>query len=344
LLDGASIALLLSSFLLSLEPVAGYQTTTTTSTLFFRPNSSTHSPQQVVVSSAAAAAASTGVAATETTRMNHGTMKQVDQPATKQPATTTIRLRLPFAPPMIVGHSDTAILQRRHSNSAAPASSTCMFLSCPASKTRNTLRNVPIQQQQQQPVPAAQFCSNQARVKIQESTLLPNNSRRNRGVLGFRIHSLAEEEAAQGTVPAQPSSSSFSGSTRLNMRFTPPSNNLAAASSRKTLLSKVDPSSWNLPEPLSLEAAGAYASSSSSTSSSSSSRPVTAIPWIPSDDDVASLTVVQLKTELQARGLKKTGRKADLQQRMREWTEHQQQRRSDSSGSGSGSSGGSVSS
>ena len=56
------------------------------------------------------------------------------------------------------------------------------------------------------------------------------------------------------------------------------------------------------------------------------SRPVTAIPWIPSTTEIESLTVVQLKAELEARGLKKTGRKAELQQRLQEWTDDQKRR------------------
>lgn len=188
-----------------------------------------------------------------------------------------------------------------------------MFLDPPASRALSQTFKFPIQQQKQQ---VAQVFSNQERAVLW-------SSRRKRGILGFRIHSLEEEELGTAQVP------SSSSSTQLNMRFTPPSSSLSS-SSRKVSVSKVDSSSWNLPEPLSLEASGAY---SSSSSRSSTSRPVTAIPWIPSDEDVESLTVVQLKTELEARGLKKTGRKADLQQRLREWTENQKQRR------GGGSSG-----
>ena len=131
----------------------------------------------------------------------------------------------------------------------------------------------------------------------------------------------------------QHQSSGGSSSTRLNMRFVPPSSSnnnnhpFATAAAASSRVSKVDSVAWNLPEPMSLEASNSYSSSRSSKSTeTTATSPVTDIPWIPSTAEMESLTVLQLKTELGARGLKKTGRKAELLQRLQEWTEDQQRR------------------
>jgi tetratricopeptide (TPR) repeat protein len=124
----------------------------------------------------------------------------------------------------------------------------------------------------------------------------------------------------------------------------------------RPVVSSVDATAWNLPEPLAIETAASTNRASSSSSSSSSSRfsrpplfsdqvpmslctmaslptspasdetvvTTTSIPWVPNANDIESLTVVQLKQEMSARALKKTGNKYDLQQRFKEWCHDQQ--------------------
>ena len=87
------------------------------------------------------------------------------------------------------------------------------------------------------------------------------------------------------------------------------------------IISNVDSMAWNLPEPL----IGTSSSSSVATfenddngSSATSTRAV-AVPWIPTENDIDQLTVVQLKNELGLRALKKVGNKYLLQNRFKEW-------------------------
>lgn len=51
------------------------------------------------------------------------------------------------------------------------------------------------------------------------------------------------------------------------------------------------------------------------------------LPWVPNQAQIQSLKVIELKEACKDRGLVKSGNKADLQNRLRDWTTQQQQRR-----------------
>lgn len=74
--------------------------------------------------------------------------------------------------------------------------------------------------------------------------------------------------------------------------------------SRHASISNVDTMAWNLPQPLQSE---------------------DILPWIPSKEAIEKLTVVQLKKELGMRALKKVGNKYLLQNRLKEWTQDNEQ-------------------
>jgi tetratricopeptide (TPR) repeat protein len=102
-------------------------------------------------------------------------------------------------------------------------------------------------------------------------------------------------------------------------------------------ISNVDSQAWNVPEPLigtfttsltstsssSLESASSSTHDASSSieqqSRSAATSTSTTMPWIPTEQDIDQLTIVQLKRELGIRALKKGGNKYLLQNRFKEW-------------------------
>lgn len=165
---------------------------------------------------------------------------------------------------------------------------------------------------------------------------LRNGVSRTKGALGFQIGDNDSSAVSRNHIHHVHSATRLQAHNRMGGR------NGSGQNSRP--VSNVDSTAWNLPEPLSLEAAGAYGGTTrrhvegnrrsltttttavpAATTVPTSTTP-TSIPWIASSDEIDSLTVLQLKEELGARALKKTGNKAELQDRIKEWTLDQERR------------------
>ena len=164
--------------------------------------------------------------------------------------------------------------------------------------------------------------------------LFHSRAYRSRGTLGFTVDDNAESDAAD----ISSSSSSASSSSLRASHHSVAGDQTWDASPWKHMdeddlnMSDMDSmmmssnlqwtsfSSWSTDTPSVFKNSQNSAVSMTGTQSIDQSSESTTLPWVPNQYHIEKLTVSQLKTALANRGLPRTGNKADLQQRLSQWS------------------------
>ncbi len=147
---------------------------------------------------------------------------------------------------------------------------------------------------------------------------------RSRGVLGFQINFPEDETLSSSSSALASTMSDRRSRNREDRDYSFPT-----TMDHPNVISNVDSMAWNLPEPLigrsrspPLTVAKLEHDGTTTTTTTTAATTNIAVPWVPTEDDIDQLTVVQLKSELGRRALNKGGNKYLLQNRFKEWIQH----------------------